>query len=209
MTGIMHLLLDVKEMDGRYDWLGNSMRKQLNQAFLRGLEVMLSCQIEIDGVKTGWCQQHDFESHAPAQGRTYEHPSVTSRESSSVLLFLMRIQNPEPAIVEAVESGVAWLENAKIEGFRYAKVPIEARPYHESTVDFDRVFEPDPSAPPVWARYYDLENGKPFLSLRDGTIVYNLSEVSFDRRIGYAWYGFWPEAVLEKYPGWKSSLKTE
>ena len=71
-------------------------------------------------------------------------------------------------------------------------------------IDFDREFVPDSTARPVWARYYDLEKGAPFLALQDGTIVYHLNEISFDRRVGYEWYEFWPERVLKEYPKWKA-----
>ncbi|HPR33131.1 MAG TPA: pectate lyase [Prolixibacteraceae bacterium] len=71
-------------------------------------------------------------------------------------------------------------------------------------MDYDRVWIPDSTAQAVWARYYDLEKGEPFLSRNDGTRVYHLSEISFDRRIGYDWYGYWPEKVLEQYPVWKT-----
>lgn len=203
MTGIMDLLLDVKTGDERYAWLKPEMRSELLKAYERGLAAILKCQVDINGQKTAWCQQHDFTSYAPVQGRAYEHPSVTARESCDIILFLMRIEQPDSAVVEAIESAVAWLEAAKITGYRYGNFPIEERPYHETTIDFDREFVPDSTARPVWARYYDLENGEPFLSLRDGTLVYDLKDISFDRRVGYEWYGFWPEAVLKAYPKWQ------
>lgn len=206
MTGIMDLLLDVKKGDEIYDWLSSEMRNKLLNAYERGVEVILKCQIKINGKKTAWCQQHDFKTYEPVQGRAYEHPSVTARESCDIILFLMRIEEPDSSVIWAIESAVAWLEEAKIEGFRYGKIPIEERPYHETTINFDREFVPDENARPVWARYYDLENGKPFLSLRDGTIVYELDEISFDRRVGYDWYGFWPERVLKAYPDWKNKI---
>jgi PelA/Pel-15E family pectate lyase len=204
MTGIMNLLLDVKVGHEYYSWLETGMRKKLMEAYERGLQVILNCQIIIKEQKTAWCQQHDFETYAPARGRSYEHPSVTANESCDIILFLMRIPEPDSTLFDAIESAVKWLEEVKITGYRYDKIPIKERPYHESTVDFDRVLVVDSTAPPVWARYYDLKNSKPFLSRRDGSIVYELSEISFDRRIGYQWYGYWPERVLKAYTGWKN-----
>ncbi len=203
MTGVMDLLLDVRQKHTYYDWIGPQYRQQLIAAYDRGLNVILKSQIIIGGKKTAWCQQHDFETYAPVQGRTYEHPSVTARESCDIILFLMKIEDPDQEVIEAVESAVDWLNEVKIEGHRYAKIPIPVRSYHETTVDYDREFVPDATAKPVWARYYDLERNEPFLSLRDGTIVYSLEEISFDRRIGYAWYGYWPESITEPYREWK------
>ncbi|MFC0874963.1 pectate lyase [Saccharicrinis sp. FJH2] len=202
MTGIMNLLLDVKEERDIYSWIGNELRDSLLEAYDKGLKVILNCQIKLDGTKTAWCQQHDPVMYEPVQGRSYELPSITARESSDIVLFLMRIKDPDQATKDAIESAVKWFKKARITGYRYATIEIPERSYHETTVDFDREFVPDKNAKPVWARYYDLTNGKPFLCFRDGTVVYNLSEISFDRRIGYDWYGFWPEKVLEAYKAW-------
>lgn len=202
MTGIMDLLLDVKQEHEYYNWLTKNMRANLLEAYERGLDVILKSQVVIDGKKTAWCQQHDFETYEPVKGRAYEHPSVTARESCDIILFLMRIDKPDKAICEAIISAVNWLNEAKITGYRYGNFPIEEQQYHESTINFDREFVKDSTASLVWARYYDLEKGEPFLSLRDGTIVYHLNEISFDRRVGYEWYGTWPEKVIKVYPQW-------
>ncbi len=204
MTGIMNLLLDIKQGINHYYWIDHELRNELLAAYERGLSVILDCQISINNQKTAWCQQHDFITHKPVQGRAYEHPAVTARESCDVILFLMRIKEPDVLVKAAIKSSVAWLKDAKINGYRYMDIPIDEKSYHETTINFDRVFVPDSSAPPVWARYYDLKYGKPFLSLNDGTIVYKLSEVSFDRRVGYEWYGYWPTAVLAIYPEWEN-----
>ncbi|MEJ2545926.1 MAG: pectate lyase [Calditrichaceae bacterium] len=204
MTGIMNLLLDIEQGDKKYEWIDKELRNRLSQAYQRGLKVIIKSQIIINGERTAWCQQHDFETYSPVQGRSYEHPSVTARESCDVILFLMRISNPDSSIITAIESAVNWLQKVQITGYRYSDVPINERPYHETTINFDREFVPDYSARPVWARYYDLKNSKPFLSQSDGKIVYQLSEISFDRRVGYEWYGFWPEKVLKAFEQWKS-----
>ncbi|MBN1925546.1 MAG: pectate lyase [Prolixibacteraceae bacterium] len=205
MTGIMNLLFDVKNNDSIYSWIDPDLRSKLISAFESGLQVILKCQIELNGVKTAWCQQHDPATYKPIRGRSYEHASVTARESSDIVLLLMRIEQPDSATIKAIGNAVRWFKNAAINGYRYATITIPETPYHETTVNFDREFVPDSTAKTVWARYYDLEKGEPFLSLNDGTIVYNLPEITFDRRIGYDWYGFWPEKVLEQYGMWKKT----
>ena len=54
-----------------------------------------------------------------------------------------------------------------------------------------------------WARFYDLENGKPIFSGRDSVKKYNLTEIELERQRGYQWYGNWGEKVLLEYPEWK------
>ena len=60
----------------------------------------------------------------------------------------------------------------------------------------------DPKAPPLWARFYELETGKPFFCDRDGVKKYSLAEIGAERRNGYSWYTNGPEKVLGKYGEW-------
>lgn len=203
MTGIMNLLLDIQYDRITYDWIEPALKNKLYQAYKKALSATLKCQVEIHGKKTAWCQQHDHSSYKPVKARSYELPSVTARESTDVVLMLMKIRDPGDSVIQAVESAIQWLKAVEIEGFRYATVPIPEVKYYETTVDYDRVLIADSTAGPVWARYYDLEQSEPFLCRRDGRIVYSLDEISFERRVGYAWYGYWPEKALEAYEKWK------
>jgi PelA/Pel-15E family pectate lyase len=209
MTGTMGILLDIMYNKEWFDWIEPELRNQLKTSFNEALSVTLKCQIKVNGVKSAWCQQHDHKTLEPVQARSYELPSITARESTDVVLFLMRIKNPGDSIIDAIESAVQWFERSKIQGYTYTRVEIPEVKYHETTVDYDQVLIPDSTAKPVWARYYDLVDGKPFLCRRDGTVVYKLEEIGFERRIGYAWYGYWPEAALRQYPEWKESIITQ
>ena len=66
----------------------------------------------------------------------------------------------------------------------------------------DRVVVQDPSAPPLWARYYDLEQNIPIFCGRDGRIVYSMAEVERERRAGYRWYTDEPRAMLDHVEQW-------
>ena len=68
----------------------------------------------------------------------------------------------------------------------------------------DRVVVADPSAPPLWARFYTIGTNKPFFSDRDGIAKDSLAEIGYERRNGYAWYTNSPAALLaEDYPAWR------
>ena len=69
------------------------MKEDINQAYQRGLDVILKCQIVQNGVKTAWGQQHDNITLEPVQARTYELPGITANESCDVIQFLMNIQS--------------------------------------------------------------------------------------------------------------------
>jgi PelA/Pel-15E family pectate lyase len=67
----------------------------------------------------------------------------------------------------------------------------------------DVVAVPDPEAPPLWARFYEIGTNRPFMANRDGTKVYSIEELEHERRSGYAWYGTGPALLLEEYASWK------
>ncbi len=61
---------------------------------------------------------------------------------------------------------------------------------------------PDPNGRPLWARYYDLENTKPFVCDRDGIPRQRLEDIGSERRNGYAWYGDRPASLYGIYEQW-------
>ena len=67
---------------------------------------------------------------------------------------------------------------------------------------FDVVVVEDPTAPPLWARFYDLDTGKPYYCGRDGVKKSSLAEIEIERRGGYAWLRPWGERLLKEYPKW-------
>ena len=53
-----------------------------------------------------------------------------------------------------------------------------------------------PGAPPLWARLYEIGTDRPIFGDRDRTIHYDVTELSSERRLGYQWYGGWPQPVV-------------
>jgi len=66
----------------------------------------------------------------------------------------------------------------------------------------------DPSAPPLWARFYDIETGRPFFCGRDGVKKSTFAEIERERRNGYAWYGNWGERLAKDYAAWQIRWST-
>jgi pectinesterase len=108
----------------------------------------------------------------------------------------MSIDKPSKEIVAAVDGAVRWFQQHKVEGIR---VNIEI----DEDGNGDRFVVEDNSAPPLWARFYDLETGKPFFCDRDGIKKNTLAEISAERRNAYRWYVDDPAELLDKYPGWR------
>lgn len=202
MTGVMNLFLDIKMKKKAFAWIKDPLYTSICKSLDRALMVTLKCQIVVNGQKTAWCQQHDHETLAPTKARTFELPAITANESCDVLLFLMRIKNPSKPVVEAVESGIKWLDKSRIDGIKVVKVDIPKSKIINQEYPYDLEVVKDPDAPTLWARFYEIDTNKPFMCTRQGEKVYKLSDVNPERRVGYAWYGNWPEKIFPIYDIW-------
>lgn len=207
-TGVLELFFRISQGDIHYTWLDESMKKRIYQAWQKGKDVLLHTQYVQNGVKTVWGQQHDNESLLPVKARAYELPSLVSGESCAILRLLMDIPHPDSLVVEAVKAGVAWLEKSAIRGIRVEKVPVGKEQMTNPEYPYDRIVVKDKKAPRIWARFYELDTNRPFMANRDGKKVYRLEDVDPERRVGYGWYTYAPEAILRAYPAWLKKVET-
>lgn len=199
---MVRLMTSLREVaaDRRYDFVDAGQRAAAQRAFDRGVECILKCQIKLHGRLTAWCAQHDEIDFSPRPARSFEPASLSGAESVGITRLLMSIERPAPEVVRAVEAAVAWFESARLMGINVVEVRDAAVPGGN-----DKVVQKDASAKPMWARFYELETGRPVFSGRDGVKKYSLAEIEHERRNGYAWLGYWPESLLEKeYPAWKA-----
>lgn len=155
MTGVMNLFLEIKDKKKRFKWISQDAKlyKQVTTALDKAILVTLHAQIEVNGVKTAWCQQHDHETLEPIQARTFELPAITANESCNILLFLMRIKSPSLQVIEAVESGISWLRKSQINDLRIQKVSIPKTKIINQEYPYDLIAVKDPTADPIWARF--------------------------------------------------------
>lgn len=205
-SGVLRLLRKISAGAEPFGYVDPATRARVRAALDRGDECVLKLQVVQDGQLTGWAGQYDPATLQPAQGRAFELPSIVSQETVEMLRYLMSIPEPTAAHVKAIESAVAWLRRSQINGVRLEKVTLE-KPvqyqYHVATFDYRLVN--DATAPPLWARFYDLKDNSVVLANRDSVRVENLSDVHPERRSGYAWFGTWPAALLnEEYPAWRA-----
>lgn len=199
MARLMIFLREVAA-EQRYTFVAREQREAAQRAFDRGVDCILHCQIKVNGKLTVWCAQHDEIDFSPRPARTFELASLSGSESVGLTRLLMSIENPSPEIVRAVDAAVAWLESAKIPG-------IEVIEVKDTDGRKDKVVKNNPAAKPMWARFYEIETGKPIFAGRDGVKKYSLAEIEHERRNGYSWLGYWPQSLLEKdYPAWKAKL---
>jgi PelA/Pel-15E family pectate lyase len=198
MTGVLELLRKIARKDAAYSFVDEARRRRAENAVARGIEVILKTQIVVNGKRAVWCAQHDEVTLAPAPARSYEHVSLSGSESVGLARFLMSVEHPDERIIEAVESAVAWFKESKLSGIKVVEKPDSSFPN-----GFDRIVVEDAKAGPLWARFYEINTGRPIFSGRDGVIKYSLAEIEHERRTGYGWYTSAPAELLEKdYPAW-------
>ena len=191
MIGVMRLLRDVAQSRHYYAFVDPPQRTRAAAAIEKGLDVILKTQIEVDGKLTVWCAQHDRHDLSPQHARSYELPSLSGAESVGILRYLMEIEEPSPEVIRAIKSAVEWLERVKLTGVRMIDKEDPSLPG-----GYDRIVVSDPSAPPLWARFYEIGTNRPIFVGRDGIVRYDLAEIEHERRVGYRWLGSWARDLL-------------
>jgi PelA/Pel-15E family pectate lyase len=199
MIGVMKLLRDVANAKPAYSFIDDERRAKAEKAVQKGIECILKTQLIIDGHRTVWCAQHDEVTLKPAPARTYELVSFSGLESVDIVRFLMSIKNPNATVVDAIEGAVKWFQKSQLNAIRWVEKKDSSKP--EGT---DRVVVNDPNAPPLWARFYELNTNRPIFVGRDGVVKYEVAAIEYERRNGYAWYVEEPAKLLNKdYPEWR------
>jgi PelA/Pel-15E family pectate lyase len=199
----MKVLGQIAGNDPDFAFIGDDIRQKVSEAYAKGLECILKMQIIDNERLTAWCQQHDEKDLSPAWARAFEPPSICNGESAPVVLFLMGIEKPDQKIIESVQGAVKWFQDSKI--FNTKVITVQDKPEKSKwrTFSVDRVVVIDSMAPPIWTRYYELGTHKPLFCDRNSKYLYSMAEVSRERRVGYAWYTYAPQTVLDTYPKWQ------
>lgn len=197
MTRVLDLLQDIAEGAPAVTGLPPEYAGKANAALQRGLQNVLATQVRMDGRLSIWAAQYDEVSLQPAKARSYELPSLAVSESVGVLRLLMRQPEPSPQTIEAIEAGLQWLQANALLDLAMRKVEAPEQPSGK-----DVLVEPLAGAR-LWARFYDLQQGRPMFVNREGERVARFADIPNERRVGYAWYGVWPEQLLEReWPKW-------
>ena len=230
MVNLMNFLRAVWKRDDAFAALTTEAdAERARKAFFDGVQCILDCQIRGtyeqylfgeaksggvivgdrrtgDGPLTVWCAQHDAETLEPAQARAYEFPSYSGGESAGILKLLMSIKPKEipadrpemwAAIKRSVVAAVEWFEAHRIEGKRYINTTTDGAP--------DRILVDAPGERDLWARFYELSSCRPIFGMYDFVRLYELNEVSQQRRVGYGWYqNALAEVLTKRYPKWRA-----
>jgi len=203
MVGIMSVLQAVVNNREKYNFIDGELFNKIKTSYEKGLDCILKCQINENGILKAWCQQHDNVDFHPQNARTFEPAAVCSNESVGIVYLLMNVINPEEKIVNSINAAVKWFNDSKIYGIKVETVKAQHEDFEYHSTDYDKIVVEDKDAPPIWARFYELQTNVPLFCNRDGQPVYSLAEVQRERRTGYAWYGYDPAELLKIYPEWQ------
>jgi len=177
---VLQLLLDVAARKGDYGFIPEAVAADARVAADKAVKVALASQIVINGVRTGWCQQHDALTLAPVGARNFEPVALSSFETAKLLMVLMQLPDPSPEVKAAVSAGVEWLQRV-------------AMPNSGAATSGNAQ---------IWARLYDLQTMKPIFGDRDRSIHDDVKEISEERQKGYGWFGSGPAKAIQAYAAW-------
>ena len=195
MAGVLKVLRQIAKKDSDFVFVDEGRRAKAERAVEKGKALILKLQVEIDGKKTVWAAQYDEFSLKPAKARAFEPVSLTAGESVGIVRFLMLDAKPTTQVVDAIESAIEWFKRNQVNGIRWERKNGQA------------VVTRDKNAPPIWARFYEMESMKPIFIGRDSIVKYDVADIEAERRNGYAWYVSEPEELLTKdYPKWRANV---
>jgi PelA/Pel-15E family pectate lyase len=185
MTRILELLQGITRNEPCYAFLEDRPRKRAMEALEAGLRCVFQAHVLQGGKRAVWCAQYDPITLQPAAARAMEPATLSGLESAHILGFLMSITNPTPEVVDSIECGLAWLEDAKITGLAGTKR------------DGKTVHQPDANSTEVyWARFYDLADCRPVFPGRDGVVYDSFETMAAENRLGYDYLTTLPGSVV-------------
>ncbi len=196
VTEAAELLTDVANGQGDYAFAPADLRRQAASAADRAVTCVLATQVVVDGKRTIWAQQHDALTLKPVAGRNFEPAEPSTEESADLLLYLMSLPNPSPALVAAVHAGADYLAANALYNWAWTG---------GRDTEGGRRLTPKPGAGPLWARYYARATNTPVFGDRDKTLHDDVNELSLERRNGYAWFNTSPKKALDAYAVWKKA----
>ena len=185
MTHVVDLLQAVATGEERFAFVDSVRKEKAAAALAAGIRCILDIQVVISGQKTVWCAQYDALTREVSSARKMEPATLSGLESARILAFLMSVRQPSPELVAAIESGLQWMEAAKITGLTKGKR------------DGVTVYDEDPASTQVyWARFYDLATGKPVFPGRDGVLYATFAEMAAKNKLGYDFYSSLPGSII-------------
>ena len=196
MVHILELMRDIAGHKEEFAFVPAATAAEATTRLERGTACVLASQLkDPQGRLTVWGQQLDPITLQPCAARNFEPISECSSESAGLTQFLMSIPHPSPRVIAAVDGAVAWFKLRALHGVAWDRNAATGPGLVEK-----------PGAPDLWARYYEIGTGRPVFGDRDRSVHYVATEISEERRRGYAWFNTRGAALPAAYAAWKAKL---
>ena len=206
MVNVLKVMRDAAKGKAPFTFLPDNVKAKAQASLDKGVDCILKTQVMQDGRKTVWCAQYDENTLQPADARAFELASLSGQESDDIVLFLMSLSKPSMEIRQCIEDAVAWFKKSKITGIRLEKYTNDEGKKDTRVVP---CAQDDAPCDPLWARFYTLDDNRPFFCDRDGVKRYSLDEIGYERRNGYSWYNNDGMDVLKRYETWRLKYGTD
>ena len=168
------------------DFIDETMRSEIQEAYFKGIDYILEAQIKVDGQLTGWCAQHNPFTYEPVAGRPFEPKSISGQESVMIGKFLQTVWPRTPRIKNSINSFVNWLEKVAVKDIKYYQYPVEGKHFFKVPGKL------------MWYRFYEIGTNKGLFADSDGSVYYSIEEVSLERRLNYGYAGDWGKILVRR-----------
>ena len=199
MMHVLELLHAITKGEKLCSFADAALKQRAQAAFDKGIACIAAMQVKIDGTPTVWCAQHHPLTLVPVKARAKEPPSLSGGESANMVKFLMRSGPTTPEVIAMIDSAMKWFETHKLTGLRKT-----------TTAEGKTDYIDDPACTDViWARFYDLQTGKPiFAGAQDGIVYPTFHEMAAKNKVAYDFFSTRPRELMEKESArWKKRLE--
>ncbi|MEE1999999.1 pectate lyase [Alkalimonas sp. MEB108] len=189
---ILSLLWQSLQAEPPFTFVSAELRTAIAPQFEKGVAMVLRLQQQDSDGLSLWAAQYHKHRLEPAWARAYEMPALATAESATLLDFLMQLPEPSAELQASIHSAMRW----------YQRHQILNHHWHPTK----RVLLQQPGAEPIWPRFAELGSNRPIFGDRDGSLYYDVHQVSLERRQGYGWYTDKPAATLARYQNWRQQF---
>ena len=183
MIRAMLLLQDILEANPPFDSdiVQSNHIASIQNSLNKAVDFILKSQIVNQGELTVWCAQHDTNSYAPVEARSYELPSKSGLESAGIVWFLMNWKDQNAAVQKAVKGAIQWYKKNRVPDLKYSSGNFVSS-----------------SGASMWYRFYEVDKDQYFFCDREGVSskTTDITKLSEDRRYGYQWAGDYGSLLL-------------
>jgi PelA/Pel-15E family pectate lyase len=146
-----------------------------------------------------WAPQYDQHTLKPAMARAYEPAAIGAWESLRIIAYLMKIENPDIKIQNAIHRAVAWYDYAVVKDWEL------------KTENRNKMAVKVPGARNLWARFHSPETFEPIFIIvmpkgEENKVLYGIdkyNEMPQESRNRYQFIGNWAKNIKTDYAKWK------